>query len=192
MAMLPAIEDRRAFRALDTKPIPSEVLLRLVEAARTAPSAMNNQPWRFITVTEAKQLATLKETLSPGNYWAKKAPALVAVVTNNQWGMTLGERHYAPFELGMATMAYQIQAVAEGLHVHPIAGFNADEAKKVLAIPAEETLMILLVLGYPGDTTGLNEKHLASETSLRIRLPIERIHAFDSWNDTIKPEPKMA
>lgn len=190
MALLKPIDSRRAYRALDTKPIEEEVLLRLVQAAHTAPSAMNNQPWRYVTVHEQSVLAQLKETLSPGNYWAKKAPVLVGVVTNNSWGMTLTDRQYAPFELGMATMAYQIQAIAEGLYVHPIAGFNADAAKKILNISDEDTLMILLVVGYPGDDSELNAKHLESEKGNRIRMPLEKVHAFNQFTDTLKPEKK--
>ncbi|NBK25966.1 MAG: hypothetical protein EOM68_28615, partial [Spirochaetia bacterium] len=58
MPMLQAINDRRAFRALDAKPIEKETLLRLVEAAHTAPSSLNNQPWRFVTVTDTEVLDT--------------------------------------------------------------------------------------------------------------------------------------
>jgi len=188
--MLRAIEERRAYRALDTKPIEKEVLVRLAEAAHTAPSSMNNQPWRYITVTDQAILSKVKETLSPGNYWAKKAPAIVAVVTNNAWGMTLGDRHYAPFELGMATMAYQIQAVSEGLYVHPIAGFNADEAKKVLGIAEGDTLMIMLVLGYPGSDSELSAKHKESEKANRIRMDLDKVHAFNTWNEGLRPQAK--
>ncbi len=190
MALLQSIEDRRAYRALSSKSIEEEVLLRLIQAAHTAPSAMNNQPWRFVTVTEEKTLSMLKETLSPGNYWAKQAPALVGVVTNTKWGMTLADRSFASFELGMATMAYQVQAVSEGLRVHPIAGFNAQEAKKVLQIDDEDTLMILLVVAYPGDDAHLNEKHLESERGPRVRLPLEKVHAFNQFSSNLKPEGK--
>lgn len=188
--MLQAIEKRRAFRALDTKPIAQDVLLRLAQAAHTAPSAMNNQPWRYITVTDEAILSKVKETLSPGNYWAKKASAIVAVVTNTAWGMTLGNRNFAPFEVGMATMAYQIQAVSEGLHVHPIAGFNADEAKNVLGIAAEDTLMIMLVLGYPGSDAELNDKHKESEKGGRIRMDLNKVHAFNRWDESLRPQAK--
>lgn len=183
-----AINKRKANRALDTKTIDNEILVRLAMAASTAPSSMNNQPWRYVTVTDPKVLGDLKETLSPGNYWAKKSPAIVGVVTNNAWGMTLGNREYAPFELGMATMAYQIQAISEGLYVHPIAGFNADEAKKVMHIASEDSLMVLLVLGYPGDDSGLSEKHLASEKSERVRLPLEKFHSFNTFTEEMKPQ----
>lgn len=185
--MLQEIQKRRAYRALDSRPVEQDVLLRLIEAAATAPSGLNNQPWRFITVTEEEHLNALKETLSPGNYWAKRAPAIIAVVTNNEWGLTLDSRAYAPFDLGMATMALQIQAVSEGLYIHPIAGFNADDAKKILAIDEADSLMVLLILGYPGSDEGLSERHLEREHGKRVRLGLDQIHNFDTFSLAMKP-----
>ncbi|PKL13831.1 MAG: nitroreductase [Spirochaetae bacterium HGW-Spirochaetae-8] len=190
MAILPIIESRRAFRALATDPISSGVLTRLTEAAHLAPSSGNNQPWRIVTVVDQIKLEALKETLSAGNYWAKKAPAIAAFVTNPEWSMRLAGRDYAYFELGMAAMAYQLQAVEEGLRVHPIAGFDSVEAKKVLGIPELCTLEVLMVVGYPGDPAGLGEKHRELEKSVRSRKPLDQVAAFDSWNEGLLPPPK--
>lgn len=188
--ILTEIEARRAKRALATTSIPMDVLLRLAEAAHLAPSSLNSQPWRMITVKDPETLDRLKGTLSPGNYWAKKAPAITAFITNPAWGLTLGEVIYTPFELGMAAMAYQIQAVAEGLFVHPIAGYNAKEAKEVLGIRDEDTLMTLVILGYPGEENGLNEKHLENENSPRSRKSLDEIASFDRWDERLVPKPK--
>jgi nitroreductase len=191
VAILRQFEARRAYRALDGKPIEKEVLVRLAEAARLSPSAANNQPWRIITVLEPARLEALKATLTPGNYWAKKSPAIAAFVTNPDWDLRLdGGRDYAFFALGMAAMSYQIQAVEEGLIAHPIAGFDAAAAKQVLGIPDPEVLETLIVLGFPGDPSGLSEKHLASEKSPRSRKPLDELSAFDSWNDRLLPPAK--
>ncbi|NLZ77063.1 MAG: nitroreductase [Spirochaetales bacterium] len=173
---------------MDARPIDEEVLTRLVEAAVTAPSANNSQPWRFITVTDPAVLAEVKGALTPGNYWAQSAPAITAVVTNDEWSLAIGDRVFAPFEVGMATMAYQAQAVSEGLYIHPIAGFNADAVKEALKIPASETLLTLLIIGYPGDDSTLREHHLASERGPRVRLPLDRVYAKDRWNDGLLPK----
>jgi nitroreductase len=191
MPILNAIEKRRAARALDEAPIPRETLKRLVEAAHLAPSCMNNQPWRIVAVADPDRLAALKETLSPGNYWAKKAPAIAAFITSVDWDARLdGGRDYAFFDLGMAAMAFQLQAVSEGLVAHPIAGFNPAAAKEVLGVPEDAVLVTLVVLGFPGDPSGLNEKHLASERSERTRKPLEEVSAFDAWNDGLLPPRK--
>ena|SRR5690554_5884512 len=188
MPVLSAFKERRAYRALDSKPIDEEVLTRLALAAITAPSANNNQPWRFITVTDPTVLSEVKKALTPGNYWAQNAPAITAVVTNNSWSLAIGERVFAPFEVGMATMAYQAQAVSEGLHIHPIAGFNADSVKKALKIPESEMLLTLLIIGYPGDDTHLSEYHLSSEHAPRVRLPLDQVYAKDGWNSQLLPQ----
>lgn len=187
MALLEAIEKRRAYRALSEKPISKEVLLSLVEAARLAPSSGNNQPWRIVTVVDEPYLSNLKESLSGGNYWALKSPAIAAFITKPEWSLRLKEREYALFELGMAAMNYQLQAVEEGLYVHPIAGYNSDLAKKVLGLEGDEILITLIVLGYPGDSSHLSEKHLQQESSAQVRKPIAEIAAFNGWNSDLNP-----
>lgn len=188
MSVLPALESRRAYRAFSEESVDRKVLDCLVQAAHTSPSTGNNQPWRIITVDDPDQLAALKETLSGGNYWAKKAPVISAFITSPTWSMQFGGRDYAWFELGMAAMAYQVQAVAEQLYVHPMAGFNADAAKQVLGVPEDAVIMVLMAVGYPGETDGLSEKHLESELGPRIRKPLEAISAYGAWQEQLVPK----
>lgn len=191
MAILKQIESRRAYRAISSRPIDREILVRLTQAAHLAPSAANNQPWRIVTVTDPARLDALKGTIAGGNYWAKPSPAIAAFVTSPDWDLRLdGGRDYALFGLGMAAMAYQLQAVEEGLYVHPIAGFNAAAAKQALGIPDGLVLETLIILGYPGDSAGLSEKHLESEKGPRIRKPLQDVAAFDAWNDRLVPPAK--
>ena len=46
------IEQRRSIRKYQDKPVEKEKILKIIDAARLAPSASNGQPWRFIAVTE--------------------------------------------------------------------------------------------------------------------------------------------
>ena len=50
--------------------------------------------------------------------------------------------------------------------------------------------MTLVILGYPGDTAHLNERHLALEGSERNRKPLDEVFAFDSWDTRLEPKPK--
>lgn len=190
MALEQSIEARRAYRALASTVIDKDILIRLVQAAHSAPSSGNNQPWRVITVTEVDQLARLKSTLSSGNYWALNAPAIAAFVTNPSWSMRMAQRDFAFFELGMAAMAYQIQATAERLVAHPMAGFNADEAKKILGISSEDVLEILMAVAYRGDESKLSAKHVETERSPRSRKPLQEVASFDRWEEHLRPAAK--
>jgi nitroreductase len=191
MRLLAQIEKRRAYRALRDEPIPRETLTRLAEAACLAPSCSNSQPWRIITVSNPEKLEAFKAALTPGNYWALKAPAITAFVTSQDWDArsSLG-RDYAFFDLGMAAMNYQLQALEEGLIAHPIAGFDPALAKRFLGIPEVAVLLTLVIIGFPGDSSHLSEKHLASERSERVRKPMEEVFAFDSWISSLEPKPK--
>jgi nitroreductase len=191
MPLIVQIEKRRAFRALKDTAIPHETLVRLAEAATLAPSCANSQPWRLVIVSDPGKLTELKAALTPGNYWAQRAPAIAAFVTNQDWDARLDHgRDYAFFDLGMSAMNFQLQAVEEGLIVHPIAGFDPAVAKRALGIPETAVLVTLVILGFPGDPSHLSEKHLASEKSARSRKPLEEVAAFDSWTARLEPKPK--
>lgn len=191
MQILGAIEKRRAYRALSEAPIEAESLERIVKAATLAPSCANNQPWRIVMTTAPERLAALKAALTPGNYWAKKAPAIAAFVTDLSWDARLeGGRDYALFDLGQAAMAFQLQAVEEGLFVHPIAGFDQAAAKRALDIPEGLILETLIILGHPGEPATLSEKHQAAERSSRDRKPLDAVSASDVWSATLLPPAK--
>jgi nitroreductase len=176
---------------LSEKEIPKETLSRLAQAAVLAPSCANSQPWRVVLVSDPARLGELKKALTPGNYWAQKAPAIAAFVSSPEWDARLDHgRDYAFFDLGMAAMNFQLQAIEEGLIVHPIAGFDPAVAKQALNIPANAVLMTLVILGHPGDASHLNERHLESEKSERSRKPMEDVLAFDAWNENLTPKPK--
>ncbi len=187
MEILLPIQKRRAARAFSGKLVPQEVLEHLVQAAVLAPSCANTQPWRFVTATGAA-LEQVQKALTPGNYWAQKAGAITAVVTNPEWDMRMDHgRDYAFFDTGMAVMNYQLQAIQEGLLVHVIAGFDVLKVKEALGIPQEVVLLALITLGYEGSAEHLNERHLASEKAERTRKPLSEVFAFDRWNFGLLP-----
>ena len=182
---LPEIEKRRAYRAMSPRTAPDEVVTRIMEAAVLAPSCFNNQPWKFIVVRNKEVLDQVREHLSSGNYWAKTAPLIVAVCTRADLDCQLSEgRDYAFFDTGMAAGNMLLQAVREGLYAHPIAGFSPVQVKEVLHVPVDMVLLALVVFGYPGDVSLLNEKHQASETAARVRKEIAESVAYDGWPES--------
>ena len=182
---VPEIEKRRAYRAISANPIPDDVLNRIMEAAVIAPSCANNQPWRFVVVKEAAVLEQVKDNLSSGNYWAKTAPAIVAVCTREDLDAQLSAgRNYAFFDTGMAVANLLLQGVREGLHTHPVAGFNPLPIKEILKIPEDVVLLTLVILGYPGEVSILSEKHMAAESAARERKPFDETVSSDRWQES--------
>lgn len=178
------IETRRALRALSDKPIDEEILNRLLTAATYAPSCANKQPWRFLVLNSPDSLKKVRNNLSGSNYWCQKSPAVIAVITKEDLDAQLpGNRNYAFFDTGMACMNLQLQAQKEGLISHPIAGFSAVELRQELGIAEDYTLLTLIILGYPGETDGLSDRHLEMEKAPRDRKPLSEVVSFNHWEN---------
>lgn len=183
LKIIDEIEKRRARRALDQKELTPEVLERIMDAAVLAPSCANKQPWRFLVLSKEPELSTAKEHLSGGNYWAKKAPVIVMVLSKKDLDCQLDDqRDYAFFDTGLAVMNLMLQATKEGLIAHPIAGFEPVPLKEKFNISAEYTLITLVIIGYPGDDAYLNDKHREQEHAGRNRKPMEAVVKYNRWD----------
>jgi nitroreductase len=180
--ILAEIETRRARRALSEKPIPEDILARIMTAATYAPSCFNNQPWRFLVVNRERELEIVKENLSSGNYWAKKAPVIVLVLTKPDLDCRLSDsRDYAFFSTGLAVETLILQATKEGLIAHPIAGYKPLHLKEAFGVDSEMILITLVVIGYPGGEAHLNDKHRELEHSTRERKPEDQVIMYNRW-----------
>ena len=181
--ILREIQLRRARRALSETAVPKQVVQRIMTAATWAPSCFNNQPWRFVVVDNPQQLETVKGFLAGGNYWAGKSPLIVLVLTEPDLDCRLSDRRdYSFFSTGLAVENLVLQACREGLIAHPIAGYKPQEIKEALGIPQELVLLTLVIVGYPGDESHLNEKHLELEHSPRDRKPPEQVIRYNRWS----------
>jgi nitroreductase len=180
--ILTEIETRRARRALSEEPIAEEVLARIMTAATYAPSCGNNQPWRFLVVNAAEQLETVKEHLTGGNYWAKKAPVIVLVFTKPELDCQLSDsRDYAFFSTGLAVENLLLQTTKEGLIAHPIAGYKPAPLKEAFGVGEDMILLNLVIIGHPGEEAHLSDKHKESEHSPRNRKPEDQVILYNRW-----------
>lgn len=170
-------------RALNNRKIPDDVQQRLIKAASFAPSCFNSQPWRFMCVTDKEPLEKIHTSLTGGNYWAKQAPLLIVAATKKSFDAQLSDnRDYALFDCGLATQNLLLQAAAEGLYAHPMAGFDPLIVKEAFNIPEDYIVITVIAIAYPGSPDELSEKHQDAEKSERSRKPLEDILCCNSWN----------
>jgi nitroreductase len=135
-----------------------------------------------MVVTEKERLEKLHGALSGGNYWAQKAPILVVVATKLDLDARLSDgRDYALLGCGLAIENLLIQAVADGLYAHPMAGFDPLVVKEAFTIPDDYIVINLIAVGYPGSLEGLSEKHINAESSDRNRKDDAEVICFDNW-----------
>ena len=103
-------------RAFDERPVDSDLLRILFEAARWAPSSNNEQPWRFIVATKDHETEwkRLVACLVEGNRtWAARAPVLVLSVASMSFEMTGKPNRHAFHDTGLATQNLVLQAAVQ-------------------------------------------------------------------------------
>ncbi|MDZ4723864.1 MAG: nitroreductase family protein [candidate division Zixibacteria bacterium] len=173
-------ESRRSY--LD-KPVPQDVLERLFERIRWTPSCNNNQPWRFIFVSDPEQHAKVAGGLSLGNEWAAKAPILIAPCARQKDDYSREDDPvmYYQFDTGMAVMSLLLGAADEGLMAHPMAGYDAPKIKAALSIPDEFHVMCMISLGYKGPIDLLDERTRKKDESPRVRKPVNETIALNKF-----------
>jgi nitroreductase len=168
-----AIEARRAYRALGPVDVSDEVVTELAETARLAPSCFNNQPWRFVFVREASQMAKMREAMSKGNEWTFRASMYVAVFARKEDDCVIKDREYYLFDTGIAVGHMVLRATEIGLVAHPIAGYSPAKVREALGIPAEYQVITIINFGRKvGDTSGLSEGQLEAEAKRPEREPV--------------------
>ena len=152
------IKNRHSVRIYKTDPIPEEVLNRVLEAFRAAPSWANTQAWELVLVTDEKikeQLQTTLSTHNPASAAVVDAPIIVCPigitgVSGFYRGNALtGRGDWVMFDLGIATEHLALAAAAEGLGTVHVGAFDYQKAGEILNLPQDRTCIELIPLGYP-------------------------------------------
>lgn len=188
--VLDLIRERWSPRAYDSsRPIEDDTFMRLVEAARWAPSSRNEQPWRFVVVDARRDVeahAALVATLSKGNQaWAPKAPLLVVVCVKLLVGDTAEANRHAYYDTGHAVALFTMQAQALGLGVRQMEGFDRPQASVALGVPADYEIAVVMAVGYPGAPETLEmERHRELEVTPRSRRPAAASVFRGAWGRT--------
>ena len=142
------IEKRESIRDYEDKPIPQDKLLRVLEAARLAPSGSNRQPWKFVVVKDRQTRQKLAQA-AEGQTFVGKAPVVIAAVaTMPELVMICGVAEY-PVDLAIAVDHLTLAAVDEGLGTCWIGAFSQEKVREILKIPKSCQTVALLPLGFP-------------------------------------------
>ncbi len=170
MTVLEEIAARRSIREYAALPVEEEKLARVLEAARLAPTARNQQQWRILVLDDPALKERLVEAASPHQPFLKQAPILlVACALNPGYVMRCGHPAYL-LDLAIVLDHLALQAVREGLGTCWIGSFDQEKAKNVLGIPDAVPIVELMSLGYP-----------ARVPAARGRKPLAELIGRGSW-----------
>jgi nitroreductase len=152
MDFFDVVQTRESVRAYDsTRPIPEEVLSRVLDAGRMAPSAANKQPWKIQVVQSEEMLAKVRECY--GQSWFAASPCVLAVTgdLNAAWVRRYDGYNSLETDLTILMDHLILSATAEGLGTCWIAAFNPAVLRAALDLGPSEKVYAITPLGYPPD-----------------------------------------
>jgi nitroreductase len=150
MEFYETLRTRRSVRKFKTAPVAPAALDRVLEAARTAPSAANRQPWHFIVVSDEGVRLDLGKTYPRD--WFASAPIIIVVCAEPAaaWVRRDG-KNYADVDIAIAFEHLVLAAAAEGLGTCWIGAFDSAGVRKVLGLPEGIEPIAMTPLGVPDD-----------------------------------------
>lgn len=149
MDVFEAVRTILAVRQYQDRPVPPEVVRRIVEAGRLTGSSMNGQPWHFIVVENRDTLRQLGALARSGRYIAQAPLAIVVALEESRFGVSDGSR---------AIQSMILTAWAEGVGSNWVGFHGLPEVKPLLGIPDHLEILAIVPFGYPAQEVGKGKK----------------------------------
>lgn len=155
MTAIEAMRSRRSIRAYIPQPVHSSIIDEIVDCARLAPTAMNDQPWEFIALTEKTALASIPPLLGHAEFIANAAFCILVLARPSTCAVE---------DCCAATQNLLLAAHSHGLGACWIAGAPQPYAPVVAAAfgaPPTHTLVSIVSVGYPAESPHIQKRSLA-------------------------------
>ena len=163
------VTHRGSIRGYKSDPIEEEKLLAVLEAARMAPTAHNNQPFRLVVIhTEGRE-----EELSQiyGQPWFTQPPIVICIVgvPSEGWVRHDGKNYYE-VDVAIAMDHLILAAHNLGLGTCWIGEFNPEAARELLNLPDDVVPVAFTPLGYPD-----------KEPREKVRKSLDELVQYEKW-----------
>lgn len=174
------INKRESVRGYLDKQVEREKIIKIIEAARVAPSACNAQPWKFVVVNDKEITREVAKNLYKPmiglNKFALTAPVFIVVVgekrnLTSKMGELIKKKDYTSIDIGIASEHICLAATELGLGTCMMGWFKEKEIKKLLNINKNKEIHLVISLGYYDDKEPRN----------KVRKPIDEILSFNEY-----------
>ncbi len=162
------LKTRRSIRGFKPDPVSQELLDRVFEAVRIAPSACNLQPWKFLVLRTPEPKALVYEVYNRGA-WLREAPMIVVALGNRKtaWKRLDGTSAHV-IDVSIAMEHLVLAAANEGLGTCWICAFDQAQLHHKLGLSSEWDVVAMTPLGYPdGEVRPFSRKALAEIVEYR-------------------------
>jgi nitroreductase len=136
-----AVVAKREVREYTDRPVPEDVLTKILQAGRASGSSKNTQPWRFVVLKERQHRHDLAEAMMAPRNLDRCAVAIAVVLLNDR----------LRFDAGRVAQNMMVAAWALGVGSCPnsVRPDQHDRVRQDLGIPAEAAVATIITLGYP-------------------------------------------
>jgi nitroreductase len=146
-----AILTRRSIRKYTAQPISEKIILELLEAAMSAPSAGNQQPWQFVIITDRKILDEIPQ-VHPYAQMCREAPVAVLVCGDlereTHKGFWVQDCSAATENFLIAANEKELGAVWVGIYPREE---RVEGLRKLIKLPGHVIPFALIPIGYPAE-----------------------------------------
>ena len=149
MEVFDAVRTVMAVRGYKEKPVPRDIVRRIVEAGRLTGSSMNGQPWHFVVVENRDALRQLGRLARSGPYIAQAPLAVVVAIEKTR---------YAVSDATRAIQSMILTAWSEGVGSNWVGFLGLTEVKPLLGIPDDLDVLAILPFGFPAQALGRGKK----------------------------------
>jgi nitroreductase len=170
--ILETIKSRRSIRSYKKDKIKKDDLLKILEAGRWAPSASNNQPWRFIVVEDEEIIKKIGDAtkILTINSFVKESPLIIVIYT-------VRKHRWIDIDCGMCAQNMMLEAHSLGIGSCFIGAFREKRVKEILNLPQEFYIVGLITFGY-----------LQGEYPKKDRIDLESLVRFNQYEKRDKKE----
>ena len=144
------IRIRESVRNYDPyRPVPKKILEKILDAGRIAPSAHNNQPWKFLVISSQTVLEKVKSCYQRD--WIKDAPHILVVIgfKDQAWNRDYDGYNSVETDAAIAMTHIILAAANEGVGTCWIMAYNPLLLEEVLHTDENQEIFGITPLGYP-------------------------------------------
>lgn len=151
---------RRSVRKFKEEPLSEEIILELLRAAMSAPSACNKQPWEFYVVTNQDKIRELSKSSMFSRY---NAPLVIVVCGNLSRALPMQLSSYWIQDCSAATENILLRAADLGLGAvwcgaHPQKRVE-EKIRKCLELDSKKIPLNIIFIGYPNENGNVRDKY---------------------------------
>lgn len=181
METMEAIEQRRSIRKYKDRAVDDDLLRKIINAGRLAPSDSNTQPWNFIVIRSDEMRHEVAQ-VSHRQDWMEGAPVFIVCVADVRVATTDDSLTHinedtpgiAPKQIildtAIAGQNMVLAAESLGLGTCWVSWFVQEEIRPVLGIPTDKYVVAVITLGYPDQ-----------EPKQRPRRTLEEVTRYEKW-----------